>query len=152
MARAEPGSWASPVNGDEVQGTWFFGREGLWVTTPRRLMTCSPASRRSWTPLRQQARWSRTRSGGAVTSTASACSWASSFLTLGLGATSATWPSSAGTRPLTSPTAGPVWRAEGADGRHKRGGLVRRRMLERVARLRPPNRHAPVRGAGRMAP
>jgi hypothetical protein len=30
MARAEPGSWASPVNGDEVRGTWFFRRESLW--------------------------------------------------------------------------------------------------------------------------
>ena len=26
-------------------------------------MTCSPASRRSWTPLGQQARWPRTRGG-----------------------------------------------------------------------------------------
>ena len=23
-------SWASPLNGDEVRGTWFFGRESLW--------------------------------------------------------------------------------------------------------------------------
>jgi len=30
MARAKPGSWASPVNGDEARGTWFFGRESLW--------------------------------------------------------------------------------------------------------------------------
>ena len=30
MARAQPGSWASPVNGDEVRGTWFFRRESLW--------------------------------------------------------------------------------------------------------------------------
>jgi len=30
MDRAEPGSWASPVNGDEVRGTWFFSRESLW--------------------------------------------------------------------------------------------------------------------------
>jgi len=30
MARAQPGSWASPVNGDEVRGTSFFRRESLW--------------------------------------------------------------------------------------------------------------------------
>jgi hypothetical protein len=30
MAWAEPGSWASPVNGDEVRGTWFFRRGSLW--------------------------------------------------------------------------------------------------------------------------
>jgi hypothetical protein len=30
MARAQPGSWASPVNGDEARGTWFFRRESLW--------------------------------------------------------------------------------------------------------------------------
>jgi hypothetical protein len=30
MARAQPGSWASPVNGDQARGTWFFSREGLW--------------------------------------------------------------------------------------------------------------------------
>ena len=29
MARAQPGSWASPVNG-EARGTWFFRRESLW--------------------------------------------------------------------------------------------------------------------------
>jgi hypothetical protein len=29
MARAKPGSGASPVNGDEARGTWFFRRESL---------------------------------------------------------------------------------------------------------------------------
>ena len=39
------------------------GAKASGVTTPRRSMTCSPPSRRSWTPLGQQARWSRTRGG-----------------------------------------------------------------------------------------
>jgi hypothetical protein len=139
MARAKPGSWASPVNGDEVRGTWFFRRESLWgydasggrwLARPRRV----GAGRRSASgPVGRER-----GAGRAMTSTPSTCSWASSFLTLGLGATSATWPSSAGTRPLTSPTAPPVWRGEGAGRMPPGGGLFRRRMLELVARLRPP--------------
>jgi hypothetical protein len=138
MARARPGSWASLVNGDEVRGTWFFRRESLWgydtsavddllARVASELDAARPAG-----PLAENAG----RAG--MTSTPSACSWASSFLTLGLGATSATCPSSAGTRPLTSPTAGPVWRGEGAGRDATRGGSFRRRMLERAARVRPP--------------
>jgi len=90
------------------------GAKASGVTTPRRSMTCSPASRRSGRRSASRPVGRERGAGGAMTSTPSTCSWASSFLTLGPGATSATWPSSAGPRPLTSPTARPVWRGEGA--------------------------------------
>jgi len=78
-------------------------------------MTCSPAPRRSGRRSASRPVGRERRAGGAMTSTPSTCSRASSFLTpRGLGATSATWTSSAGTRPLTSPAAQPVWRGEGA--------------------------------------
>ena len=63
MARAEPGSWASPVNGDEARGTWFVRRESLWGYDASAVddLLARVASER--TPLGQQARWSRTRGG-----------------------------------------------------------------------------------------
>ena len=63
MARAKPGSWASPVNGDEARGMWFFRRESLLGYDASAVddLLARVASER--TPLGQQARWSRTRGG-----------------------------------------------------------------------------------------
>jgi len=66
MARAKPGSWASPMNGDEVRGTWFFRRESLWGYDAPAVDDLLARVASEGTPLGQQARWPRTRHGAGL--------------------------------------------------------------------------------------